>query len=90
MPEHNCEVFDMYQEGRYFSVRCRVCYKPALWYDLHSVGGGLAFQFLDICETFDSRDAMYLTREEAVKLRMKIFSRTVEKGMRAYQESISK
>jgi len=52
MPEHNCEVFDMYQEGRYFSVRCRVCYKPALWYDLHSVGGGLAFQFLNISDRY--------------------------------------
>ena len=69
MPEHNCEVFDMYQEGKYFCVRCSVCYKPVLWCDLHTVGGGLGFQFLDISGTFDSRDAMYLTREEAKKLR---------------------
>ena len=59
----------MYKEGSYFYVRCSVCCKPVLWCDLHPVGGGLAFQFLNISETFDSRDAMYLTREEAIKLR---------------------
>lgn len=69
MPEHKCEVFDMYQEGRYFCVICRVCYKPVLWCDLHAVGGGLVFEFLNIAETVDNRDAMYLTKEEAVKLR---------------------
>jgi len=55
--------------GNRSDLNRRFCCKPVLWCDLHSVGGGLDFRFLNISETFDSRDAMYLTREEAIKLR---------------------